>query len=87
MLRCKDVTRLLAAESVPEADWVVRLGVWLHLRMCKYCRRYAEQLRTIGNVARELLGGQAMGILENQELLDRLERELLRAGTGREPPG
>jgi hypothetical protein len=28
-----------------------RLGLWLHLLICKWCRRYGEQIRFLGEAA------------------------------------
>ena len=56
MLRCKDVTQLIASGDVERASRVLRVQVWLHLRMCEHCSRYAAQLETIGRAARDLFG-------------------------------
>lgn len=57
MLRCKEVTRLCASEEIRVAPLRVRLGVWLHLRLCRYCRRYVRELARIGEAARDLYHG------------------------------
>lgn len=56
MLRCREVTRTIASDELSSAGWRRRLAVRLHLFMCRHCRRYADQMREIGEAAREVLG-------------------------------
>ncbi len=73
MLTCRDLTRMIASEELAEAGWRRRLVVRFHLAMCRYCRRYAAQLRAIGEAARRMLrSGDA-----DSTTLDRLERAIL----------
>ena len=53
MLRCKQVSTMMARDDLAEAGPWLRLKVRLHLMMCRHCTRYAEQLRAIGVKARE----------------------------------
>jgi len=55
MLRCKQVSAIVAGESLADAGPWVRLKVRLHIIMCRHCARYANQLRAIGATARERL--------------------------------
>ncbi len=73
MLSCKEVTRKIASEEFAEARWWQRLGVRLHLPMCRHCRRYAAQLRAMGEFARNLWGSGS----EDPDTLKRLERSIL----------
>ncbi len=60
MLSCREVVRLIASDELAAAGWRRRLAVRLHWLMCRYCRRYAAQLRAIGEATRKLLeGGEA----------------------------
>ncbi|MGD9524826.1 MAG: hypothetical protein AB7N73_08430 [Gemmatimonadales bacterium] len=52
MLACRDVTRLVASDALSTAGWRTRLAVRIHQAMCRHCRRYARQLRAIGDAAR-----------------------------------
>ena len=73
MLTCRELTRMIASEELAEAGWRRRLVVRFHLAMCRYCRRYAAQLRAIAEATRKLLeGGEA-----DPTRLDRLERAIL----------
>ncbi len=73
MLNCKDVKRKIASDESAEAGWRERLAVRLHLFLCRYCRRYASQLRVIGAAARELCGPCS----QDPSTLERLERQIL----------
>ncbi len=73
MLSCKEVTSKIASEEFAEAGWRQRLGVRLHLLMCRHCRRYATQLRSLGELARNLWGSG----FEDPDTLKRLERSIL----------
>lgn len=70
MLRCKDVARRIASGEADRAGWLGRMQLWLHLRMCEHCRRYAAQVRTMGRMAREALSPGP----EDAEALRRLEQ-------------
>ena len=59
MLRCKEVAQLVASDAWREPPVTRRLGVWLHLAMCRHCRAYALQLRRIGAAARRIYEGVA----------------------------
>lgn len=54
MLRCREVTRLHASDELERATLATRIGVRLHLMMCRHCRRYVRELRRIGEAVRSL---------------------------------
>ena len=83
MLSCKEVARKIASDELAEARWRERLGVRLHLLLCRHCRRYKAQLRSIGTAARNLWGLHS----EDPPNLERLERQILeRSLSGPEDP-
>lgn len=47
MLTCREVTTMIGSDSLARSTWRERMGVRLHLMMCRHCSRYAAQLRTI----------------------------------------
>ena len=55
MMNCQDIVHIVASDELTEAGWSVRLRVRLHMLMCRHCRSYAAQMRTIGEAARNLL--------------------------------
>jgi anti-sigma factor ChrR (cupin superfamily) len=54
MLRCKEVTRLVASEAIRTAPSMTRIGVRVHLTLCRHCRRYVRELARIGAAVRHL---------------------------------
>ncbi len=46
MISCKDVTEQASAYLDKDMPLNQRMGVRLHLLICRNCRRYMEQLRT-----------------------------------------
>ncbi len=73
MLKCRELTRMIASDELPEAKWPVRTRGWLHLLMCRDCRRYRTQIRALAAGARRSWGPEA----ENSAGLDQLERRIL----------
>jgi hypothetical protein len=56
MLSCKDVTRLLSEAMDRSLPLGKRIGVRLHLLICKFCARYERQLLQIRETFRRLGG-------------------------------
>ena len=73
MLNCRELTRIIASDELAESRWSLRLGGWLHLLMCRDCRRYATQIRTLAAGARRSWGPET----EDSAGLDQLERRIL----------
>ncbi len=73
MLNCKEVGRIVASDQVMAAGWRRRLAIRLHFLICRYCRRYAAQLRAIGQSARKLF---RLGE-EEPETIHRLKQAIL----------
>ena len=59
MLRCRDVTELVGTDAVARASLRTRLGVQLHLLMCRHCRAYVRSLRQLAATARRLATAEA----------------------------
>jgi len=55
MLSCKDVTRLISESMDHSLPLGKRIGVRLHLLMCKFCARYERQLLLIRETVRSLV--------------------------------
>ena len=68
MLSCKEIARVVARDELSEVGR-------LHLLLCQHCRRYAAQLRRIGQAARSL--SSARPEEEDRETVRRLEQGLL----------
>ncbi len=59
MLTCKEVTTMIASDDLLRRSWRDRLGIHLHLMMCRHCRRYKAQLATIADAVRGLYRKQS----------------------------
>lgn len=53
MLKCKEVSGLAAADDVAELSLMKRLEFKMHLIMCVHCRRYVQQIKSLGRGARD----------------------------------
>ncbi len=53
MLRCSEIVRLISSDEYLSAGLLKRLGIRLHLAMCKNCTRYSKQLRAIAAALRD----------------------------------
>lgn len=54
MLSCRDVTKLLSESMDTSLPIGKRIGVRVHLLMCKFCARYERQLLLIRETVRRL---------------------------------
>lgn len=54
MKTCREVTTMISSDTLAQSNWRERMGVKLHLMMCRHCNRYAAQLHTIASEARHL---------------------------------
>jgi predicted anti-sigma-YlaC factor YlaD len=54
MMTCKEVSTLVSTDDLQGAPLVKRLGVGMHLAMCRHCRAFRRQLAAIGDAARAL---------------------------------
>ena len=61
MMKCKELTRLVASDGLAEATWSKRMAVRFHLLMCRHCRLYTVQLKALGRAARSLFKREDCG--------------------------
>jgi anti-sigma factor ChrR (cupin superfamily) len=54
MMTCKEVSTLMSSGDLQSASFARRLGVGLHLALCRHCRAFRRQLEAIGRAARAL---------------------------------
>jgi hypothetical protein len=50
---CRDASRLQSEALDHPLSAAKRLGLWLHLLICKWCRRYGKQIRFLHHQAHE----------------------------------
>lgn len=82
MLSCKDVTQLLSESMDHSLPLGKKIGVRLHLVICKFCERYERQLLLIRETARRLVAmeetrGESAGERLSDEARDRIRKSLL----------
>lgn len=54
MLSCKEVTEIATDFLEENLPWRGRFGVQVHLWMCRYCRRYLDQMRKVVRLLKRL---------------------------------
>ncbi len=78
MRNCKEVSKIIASDELEGSGPGKRLSVWLHLLMCKYCRRYFRQIRAVGEVTRAMHA--ARPTQDEAAKLERIKERLLNEG-------
>lgn len=53
MLSCSQVARSIASDEYLTETFIHRLGIRMHLAMCRHCSRYFRQLRALARLFRE----------------------------------
>jgi hypothetical protein len=81
MLSCKDVTQLISESMDTSLPIGKRIGMRLHLLMCKFCSRYERQLLLIRDtlrylVAKEEKPGEPPGETLSEEAKERIRKSL-----------
>jgi anti-sigma factor RsiW len=59
MLACRDVTQLISRSMDSSLPIGERIGVRVHLLMCKFCARYERQLLMIREILRRVVAEEA----------------------------
>jgi len=81
MLSCKDVTRLISESMDRSLPLRKRIGVQVHLLICKFCSRYERQLILIRETVRRLAGTvdasrEPSGETLSEDARERIEKSL-----------
>jgi hypothetical protein len=81
MLTCKDATRLISESMDHTLPLGKRVGVRLHLLICRFCARYERQLHLIRETVRRLAAmedayGSPAGERLSEEAKDRIRKSL-----------
>ena len=81
MLSCKDVTQLLSESMDTSLPIGKRVGMRLHLLMCKFCARYERQLLLIRETVRRIVAseekpGESPGETLSEESKERIRKSL-----------
>lgn len=77
MMKCREVSGLVSTGDVETAPLRQRLGVWLHIAMCRHCRRFQRQLHQLRRRARTAADEAAAEMPEDlpARVLHRLRRK------------
>jgi hypothetical protein len=83
MLSCRDVTRLISESMDRSLPLRKRIGVRVHLLICKFCARYERQLLRIRETVRRLgeageTAGGTLGEPLSEEARERIRKSLRR---------
>ncbi len=78
MLSCKDVTQLISESMDHSLPLGKRIGVRLHLLMCKFCARYERQLLLIRETLRRIVATEEKSEGPPGEALSEEARERIR---------
>jgi hypothetical protein len=81
MLVCRDVTRLISESMDRSLPLGKRIGVRIHLLMCKFCARYERQLLLIRETVRRFVAAEekaegAPGETLSEEARERIKKSL-----------
>ncbi len=86
MLNCKQVSELVSRSMDRKLPLWRRLGVWMHLGMCRFCLGFRRQLFVLQEAARRnaeriAAGTDPSGPVLSSEARQRIQR-LLESGKG-----
>lgn len=56
LFNCKDISHLVSRSMDEQLPLYRRMGITFHLMMCRYCARYARQLKIIRQKIQSLSG-------------------------------
>lgn len=72
MMKCHDISHLVASGEVDDLGFMKRLELRMHLLMCRHCQNYVSQIKALGDGARRLM--QQRGPTSDE--LQHLEKEI-----------
>jgi hypothetical protein len=70
MISCEEVSRIVASDELVKSASQHRFAIRFHLLICRYCRRYIEQLSAIDTAVRRRWGAAS----DDPAALERLRR-------------
>ena len=80
MLKCNEVSGLVSTDEVDDLGLMKRLEFKMHIMMCVHCRRYVQQIKSLGLGARRW----AIGCEAEPLQLKRMEKQVLEEVKGQE---
>jgi hypothetical protein len=79
LITCQNATMLLEQQADQPASESMPASLWLHLRYCPYCKRYAKQTVLIAEWARAAAASRVSSDLALSEATKQRMRERLAA--------
>ncbi|MDA1094134.1 MAG: anti-sigma factor [Acidobacteria bacterium] len=79
MMNCREVSTAVSFGPLSEQPTAVRIRAWLHLMMCRHCRRFWRQIRALDRGVRAALRGY------EEEMPPDLPRRVADRLSGRRP--
>lgn len=83
MLSCKEASHLASKDMDVKLSWRERMGLMLHLSMCRLCRRYLSDLKQM-RLLMTRLGKQEDALLPESVKLSEQSRERIKQALARE---
>ncbi|MBI4580893.1 MAG: zf-HC2 domain-containing protein [Planctomycetes bacterium] len=84
MLTCKEAVRLISEGLDRHLSWPTRLGLRMHLLMCRHCSAYGRQLRGLARLF-HLRFTDTRSIERSDETLTPETRERMKSTLRRKP--
>ncbi len=53
MLRCREISKLVSESMEHKLPLRVRMQMWMHLAMCRWCLGFAHNVRSLRSAVRE----------------------------------
>jgi hypothetical protein len=78
MLSCKEVTQLISESMDRSLPLGKRIGVRIHLLICKFCARYRRQLLLIRETVRQIMAAEDRPEVQIRETLSAEARERIK---------
>ena len=75
MMTCREVSTAIASEELARLSWRKRIGVRIHLLMCRHCRRYAAELAAIASAVRRLYREEPQAKSLEESILESLRHK------------
>ncbi len=87
MPSCKEVSRLVSESMETKLSLRKRIGLWIHLSMCRLCKGFARQLRVIQAAAKQHGESETDTRLADATLPDKARERIRRAMHNAESDG
>lgn len=79
MPSCQEVSRLVSESMERRLPLRQRIGLWMHLTMCRLCKGFARQLRVIRSAAKQHGEAEADTSLKEKTLTNDARERMRRA--------